>query len=120
MHYHQVKVAAPAARYTVLVQKANVLAKIGASAGADKFKKVMAAMDALKNFLEADVDDIAEVEPGLAAPQQKAAPTSRQEAGVSGILNSMRGKDTRKHLRGTWSTCLEHCRCIKARQRGKC
>ena len=67
------KVAAPAARYTVLAQKANVLAKIGASAGADKFKKVMAAMDALKNFLEADVDDVAEVEPGLAAPQQKAS-----------------------------------------------
>ena len=100
-HYHQVKVAAPAGRYTVLVQKATVLAKIGASAGADKFKKVMAAMDALKNFLEADVDDIAEVEPGLAAPQQKGAPTNRQEAGVSGILNSRRGKDnTRKTAPG--------------------
>ena len=67
----------------MLAQKAQVLAKISASAGVDKFKKVMAAMDALENFLEADVDDVAELEPGVAAPQQKHAPTSSQEASRS-------------------------------------
>ena len=95
-HYHQVKVVSSAARYTMLVQKASVLAKIGASAGADKFKKVMAAMDALKNFLEADVDDVAEVQPGLGAPQPKQAPTSKQDAVVADMLNSIRGKNSRK------------------------
>ena len=95
-HYHQVKVVSSAARYQVLAQKAGVLAKIGASGGVDKFKKVMAAMDALKNFLEADVDDVAEVEPGMAAPKQKQAPTSAQEAGVCDVLNSLRGKQLRK------------------------
>ena len=80
----------------MLAQKAGVLAKIGASGGVDKFKKVMAAMDALKNFLEADVDDVTEVEPGMAAPNQKEAPTSALEAGVSDILNSLRGKQPRK------------------------
>jgi hypothetical protein len=94
-HYHQVRVVQPAARYTVLAQKAQVLAKLGASAGPDKFKKVMAALDSLKNFLEADVDDVAELQPGIGAPQQKGAPTSRQDAGVSEVLNSLRGKHTR-------------------------
>ena len=73
---------------------ATVLAKLGASTGPDKLKKVMAALDALKNFLEADVDDVAELQPGVGAHQQKQAPTSRQEAGVSQMLNSLRSKRT--------------------------
>ena len=50
----------------MLAQKAQVLAKLGASAGPDKFKKVMAALDSLKNFLEADVS------PFVEAPQSQA------------------------------------------------
>ena len=79
----------------MLAQKAQVLAKLGASAGPDKFQKVMAALDSLKNFLEADVDDVAELQPGIGAPQQKGAPTSRQDARVYEVLNSLRGKHTR-------------------------